>query len=50
MILSTDLGQPQGLHSDEGLEEYADVLMKEGISEAAVREMMCRNPEQLVWG
>ena len=50
VILSTDLGQPQGLHSDEGLEEYADVLMKEGISEAAVREMMCRNPEQLVWG
>lgn len=50
VILSTDFGQPQGLHSDEGLEEYAKVLMREGLSEDAVCEMMCRNPERLVWG
>ena len=49
VILSTDFGQTESPHSDEGLEEYGSVLMAEGIPEEAIREMMCRNPEKLLW-
>ncbi|MGB9830495.1 MAG: DUF6282 family protein [Fervidicoccus fontis] len=47
-ILSTDLGQPQALYPDEGLEKFASTLMANGFAEKDIEYMIKINPAVLV--
>jgi hypothetical protein len=46
--LASDLGQAQNAHPVEGLQRFADLLVAEGLSQAAVRRMACDNPLTLL--
>lgn len=48
VILSTDFGQPQSPYSDEGLEQYATLLARQGFSDAELRAMFCSTPARLL--
>jgi len=47
-IMSTDLGQPQGLYPDEGLKMFAGKLMNNGFTENDIDYMIRTNPKLLV--
>jgi hypothetical protein len=49
-ILSTDLGQPQGLYPDEGLQLFAANLLNNGFSAGEIKRMVVENPAFLVEG
>lgn len=44
IILSTDFGQEASPYSDEGMAEYMEKLIENGIPQEAVRRMACVNP------
>lgn len=48
VILTTDLGQPSGLFPDEGLADFAQRLLANGVSENEIETMLVRNPASLV--
>lgn len=48
VILSTDLGQKTAKYPDEGLLEFACMLVSHGISEEEVRKMVYTNPRKLL--
>lgn len=48
VFLSTDFGQTTSLYSDEGMIEYAELLMAQGFSYDELKQMMCHNPKQLI--
>lgn len=47
-ILATDLGQPQAVYPDEGLEMFARKLMENGFTENDIDYMIRENPKFLV--
>lgn len=47
-ILTTDLGKNNGILPDIGLLDYANQLLRLGVSEPALALMMCENPAYLV--
>ncbi len=47
-IISSDLGQRFSKNPDKGLEEFAALLIGEGISEEELRLMMVENPRRLI--
>lgn len=49
-IISTDLGQPQGMYPDEGLQLFATNLVQNGFSAEEIRKMFVTNPTYLVEG
>jgi hypothetical protein len=49
-VLSTDLGQPQGVYPDEGLRLFAANLLDHGFSTGEIRKMMVEIPTALVEG
>lgn len=48
VILSTDFGQVNALHSDEGMLEYLQRLLKAGISQSQLEEITVRTPRRLL--
>src|SRR5882757_9304150 len=44
VTLGTDFGQQVNPHPAAGLQTYADALFAEGLTEAEIRRMACRNP------
>lgn len=48
VILTTDYGQTASPYSDEGMLEYARLLLEQGISEDALNRMMRINPARLI--
>jgi len=48
VILTTDFGQPKSPYADEGLAEYASLLLDQGFSRLDLRQMICNNPRQLI--
>ncbi len=49
-VLSTDLGQPQGLYPDEGLKLFAENLLNHGFSAEEIKTMVVENPTFLLEG
>lgn len=49
VILSSDLGQTGNPYPDEGLKQFADLLMEEGIREEELMQMMRENPKKLLY-
>ena len=49
-VLSTDLGQPQGVYPDEGLRLFAANLLDHGFSAGEIKKMMVEIPTALVEG
>jgi hypothetical protein len=47
-VLSTDLGQPQGVYPDEGLKLFAANLLGHGFSPGEIRTMVVENPTFLL--
>ena len=50
VLLTTDFGQLNSLYSDEGMEEYARVLMTQGVTAKELGIMMRQVPERLLEG
>ncbi len=48
MVLSTDLGQAHNPAPAEALEEYADKLLRAGVTKEELRMMIVTNPERLL--
>lgn len=48
MILTSDLGQTDAPYSDEGMLQFAEALLKQGITEQELAVMMKQNPEKLI--
>ncbi|OLR65227.1 cytosolic protein [Peptoniphilus porci] len=48
VILATDLGQSTALYPDEGLYDFAMKLIEAGIDESDVRDMIVKNPADLL--
>lgn len=48
VILTTDFGQPSSPYSDEGLKEYAQLLIQHGLIENEIRQMIYENPKTLI--
>lgn len=48
VILTTDFGQPKSPYADEGMAQYAALLLEQGFSKAELRQMMCNNPKMLI--
>lgn len=48
VILTTDFGQISSPYSDEGLLEYARLLLQHGLIEKEIRQMICENPKSLI--
>jgi hypothetical protein len=48
ITLGTDFGQKVNPHPAAGLQTYADALYAEGLTEAEIRTMACRNPCSLL--
>lgn len=48
VILTSDLGQTDAPYSDEGMLEFAESLLKQGITEQELSVMMRENPEKLI--
>ncbi len=49
IIISTDLGQAQHKYPDEGLLDFANWMLENGISETDVRKTIYNNPRQLLF-
>lgn len=47
-VMGTDGGQPYNPHPPEMFKQFATDLLAEGIEEANIRRMMCRNPARLL--
>ena len=47
-ILTGDLGQKQIIDPPEGMEEYFELLINEGITASEIEEMVCHNPRFLL--
>lgn len=50
VYLSTDFGQPKSPYSDEGMEQYARLLLDQGFSGEEILTMMRDVPEKLLFG
>lgn len=50
IIISTDLGQKKHKYPDEGLLDFANWMLENGISETDVRKTIHDNPKQLLLG
>lgn len=50
IIISTDLGQSKHKYPDEGLLDFTQWMLENGISETDVRKTICDNPRQLLLG
>ena len=50
IIISTDLGQLKHKYPDEGLLDFANWMLDNGISETDVRKTIRDNPRQLLFG
>jgi hypothetical protein len=50
VVISTDLGQPINKYPDEGLLDFCNKLLQNGISEKDVRKMIVDNPRTLLNG
>lgn len=48
VILTTDFGQPKSPYSDEGMAQYAELLLKQGFSQEELRRMTAENPKFLI--
>ena len=48
VILTTDFGQPKAPNSDEGMAQYASLLLGQGFSRDELRQMMVENPAKLI--
>lgn len=48
VILTTDFGQVNSPYSDEGMLAYAELLIRHGLTEQEVRQMICDNPKKLL--
>ncbi|MCL2568697.1 MAG: DUF6282 family protein [Oscillospiraceae bacterium] len=48
VVLTTDLGQKDGIYPDEGMLAFAVKLAEAGVSEADIRKMMVTNPSAFV--
>lgn len=48
VILTTDFGQPKAPYSDEGMAQYASLLLEQGFSVNELHQMMRDNPKQLI--
>jgi hypothetical protein len=48
IILTTDFGQPKAPNSDEGMAQYASLLLGQGFSRDELRQMMVENPAKLI--
>ena len=48
VILTSDLGQTDAPYSDEGMLQFAEALLKQGITEQELAVMMKQNPEKLI--
>lgn len=48
VILSTDFGQPKSPYFDEGMEQYARLLLQAGLSQKELFQMMVENPRRLI--
>ena len=48
VILTTDFGQPKSPYPDEGMIQYAELLLKQGFSENDLYRMMAENPKRLI--
>lgn len=48
VILTTDFGQPKSPYSDEGMAQYAALLLEQGFSQTELRQMMCDGPKRLI--
>ena len=48
VLLSTDFGQISSPYSDEGMNEYAEALLENGLTEKEIRQMICDNPKQIL--
>lgn len=49
-VIATDLGQPQGMYPDEGLQLFATNLLNNGFTAQQVKKMFVENPTSLVEG
>ena len=49
VILTTDFGQPKAPYSDEGMAQYANLLLGQGFSRDELRQMMVDNPANLIF-
>ncbi len=50
IIISTDLGQLKHKYPDEGLLDFANWMLENGISETDIRKTIRDNPRQLLLG
>lgn len=48
VILTSDLGQTDAPYSDEGMLEFAESLLEQGITEQELAVMMRENPEKVI--
>ena len=48
MVFSTDLGQAHNPAPDKALEEYADKLLRAGVTKEELRMMLVTNPARLL--
>lgn len=48
VILTTDFGQTKSPYTDEGMEQYANLLLGQGFSPDELRQMMAENPKTLI--
>ena len=48
ILLSSDLGQKKSPDPADGMEMFAGKLYESGISEKEIRQMMVRNPRDLL--
>lgn len=48
VILTTDFGQPKSPFFDEGMAQYARLLLENGFTPDELRQMMCQNPWRII--
>jgi len=46
VILTTDFGQPKSPFFDEGMAQYAHLLLENGFTPDELRQIMCQNPRR----
>ena len=48
VVLTTDLGQGKNEYPDQGLQKYAEKVLENGFTRAALHQMIVENPTSLV--
>jgi hypothetical protein len=48
VILTTDFGQPKSPFFDEGMAQYAHLLLENGFTLDELRQIMCQNPRRIL--